>query len=194
MGWSADGEIAHLPLAGVRPLVAMPIGGESPGDEYQPVMLREIAEVLDVERRQRQFVGQAAGSGPRIILRPGTASPLGRRGNLSQRAAMSSLLCSTGIRLSQRAMRSCRSVPHCRQGSLATPDRPGGRRTCSQELFQLLIGLEDPVTGKIIGRPDRLGLLRAEELIKGRLPLGPRRDMTHVVMARSHRNILSPRR
>jgi hypothetical protein len=53
-------------------------------------------------------------------------------------------------------------------GQISPPRRVGVR----QELFQLLIGLEDPVTGKIISRPDRLGALRAEELIKGRLPLG----------------------
>jgi hypothetical protein len=34
-----------------------------------------------------------------------------------QIAAMSSLLCSTGIRLSQRAIRSRRSVPHCRHAA-----------------------------------------------------------------------------
>ena len=67
-------------------------------------------------------------------------------------------------------------------GQISPPRCVGVR----QELFQFLIGLEDPVTGKIIGRADRLGVLRAEELIKGRLALGLRRDMMHVVMARRH--------
>ena len=80
-------------------------------------MLSEVAEVLDVQRRQWQLVGQAAGGNPGVVLRSGTAPPLGRRGDLPQIAAMSSLLCSTGIRLSQRAIRSRRSVPHCRRAA-----------------------------------------------------------------------------
>jgi hypothetical protein len=75
-------------------------------------MLGEVAEVLDVQRRQRQLVGQAARGDPRVVLRPGAAPPLGRGAISPQTTAMSSLLCSTGIRLSRRAMRSCRSVPH----------------------------------------------------------------------------------
>ena len=67
-------------------------------------------------------------------------------------------------------------------GQISPPLRVG----VHQELFQFLIGLEDSVTGKIISRPDRLGVLRTEEIIKGRLPFGLGRDMTHVIMARRH--------
>jgi hypothetical protein len=122
----------------------------SHGDEREPVVLGEVAEVLDVQRRQRQLVGQAAGGNPGVVLQPGPAPPLGRRGDLPQIAAMSSLLCSTGIRLSQRAIRSRRSVlawlaPECGDGSRVPSTwphdgvvRPWKRRLSDDERSVLL--------------------------------------------------------
>ena len=78
-------------------------------------MLREVAEVLDVEGRQREFVGQAAGGDPGVVLRPRADRRSADAAISPQTAAMSSLLCSTGIRPSHRAMRCCRTVPHCRR-------------------------------------------------------------------------------
>ena len=45
--------------------------------------MREVAKVLDVERRQREFIGQAAGSDPSVVLWPWAAPPLGRRRDLT---------------------------------------------------------------------------------------------------------------
>ena len=45
--------------------------------------MREVAKVLDVERRQREFIGQAAGSDPSVVLWPWAAPPLGRRHDLT---------------------------------------------------------------------------------------------------------------
>jgi hypothetical protein len=41
-------------------------GGRSLGDEHEPVMLGEVAEVRDIKRRQRHFVGQVARGVPRV--------------------------------------------------------------------------------------------------------------------------------
>jgi hypothetical protein len=52
----------------------------------------EVAEVLEIQRRQRQLVGEAAGGDPGIVLRPGTPAPLGDAEISPQMAAMSSVL------------------------------------------------------------------------------------------------------
>src|ERR1700683_779534 len=53
---------ASRPSPGLRP------------EQGQAIMLSEAGEVLDIERRQRQPVGDAAGGDPRVVDRPGPAA------------------------------------------------------------------------------------------------------------------------
>ena len=65
--------------------------------------------------------------------------------------------------------------------SLAGSIAPG-RTAVDHKLLEFIARLGDAIAGKVVGRPDRLDLLRAEELIKRCLPLGSGRAI-HVVMA-----------
>jgi hypothetical protein len=56
----------HRPLCGALPVLT--------SDDAQALVFGKVSEVLDVERRQRQVIGQAARSDPAIVLRTGPAT------------------------------------------------------------------------------------------------------------------------
>lgn len=57
-----------------------------PSDQCQALVLGEVFEVFDVERRQRQAVGESTGRDPGVIGRSGPTAADGVRGDLAPRS------------------------------------------------------------------------------------------------------------
>jgi hypothetical protein len=58
-----------------------------PSDQCQALVLGEVFEVLDVEGRQRQAVGERTGRDPRVVGGPRPATSDGVRGDLAPGAS-----------------------------------------------------------------------------------------------------------
>lgn len=69
-----------IPAAAARSgnqlLQALPPSELLTSDKCQPFVFGEVSEVLGVECRKREFIDQAAGGYPGVVVRPGTSAPL----------------------------------------------------------------------------------------------------------------------